>query len=230
MNRIHHTAIIGDEVELGDGNVIGPYSVVIGKCEIGDGNWIGPHVVVGTPAEMRGTHHAAGWDSDPGAGTVSIGSRNVLREFTVVQQGTVLGTTVGDDCYFMDKVHIPHDCEVGHSVTISCAVLIAGHVIIGDRCNLGLGAILHQRTVIGEGSMIGMGSVITRHIEPYALAYGAPARVRGANKTGLERMGADPAAIDAIDKAHKDGTGLSALISDEYRRFEDQVERVTEHS
>lgn len=230
MNRIHHTAIIGDDVEFGEGNVVGPYAVVVGKCVIGDENWIGPHVVVGTPAEMRGTHHAAGWDADHGAGTVSIGNRNVVREFTAVHQGTTRGTSVGDDCYIMNKVYIPHDCQVGNSVTVSCGVMIGGHVVLGDGCNLGLGATLHQRIVVGEGSMIGMGSVVTRHMEPYALAYGSPARVCGANKIGLERLGADPELIEAIDRAHKDGTGLAALISDEYRRFEDQVRCVTEHS
>lgn len=230
MNRIHHTAVIGDDVELGDGNVVGPYSVIVGACEIGDHNWFGPHVVIGTPAEMRGSHHPSGWDGEPGTGTISIGNRNVVREFTAISAGSDGGTTtLGDDCYVMDKVHISHDCDIGDAVTISCAVIMAGHIVLGDGCNLGLGAILHQGMVIGEGSMIGMGSVITRHVAPFALAYGSPARVHGANRTGLERRGVDPERIDAIDAAHRAGEGLSTLMVEEYRRFENQVGRITEH-
>ena len=54
MNEIHHTAVIGDDVKLGIGNVIGPYAVIIGPCHLGDGNWLGPHVSIGGPAEIRG--------------------------------------------------------------------------------------------------------------------------------------------------------------------------------
>src|SRR5438105_9878108 len=40
-NRIHPTAVVGDAVDLGEGNVIGPYAVVLGPCRMGDDNWIG---------------------------------------------------------------------------------------------------------------------------------------------------------------------------------------------
>ena len=32
MNEIHPTAIIGPGVELGDGNIVGPYAVIQGPC------------------------------------------------------------------------------------------------------------------------------------------------------------------------------------------------------
>ncbi|WP_232290263.1 hypothetical protein [Micromonospora sp. ATCC 39149] len=35
-NRIHPTAVVGADVELGDDNVVGPYSVVVGPCRIGN--------------------------------------------------------------------------------------------------------------------------------------------------------------------------------------------------
>ena len=34
-NRIHPTAVLGPGVELGSGNVVGPYAVVLGPCRIG---------------------------------------------------------------------------------------------------------------------------------------------------------------------------------------------------
>ncbi len=54
-NRIHPTAVLGPGVELGSGNVVGLYAVVLGPCRIGDDDWIGPHVVPGTRRRSAGT-------------------------------------------------------------------------------------------------------------------------------------------------------------------------------
>jgi UDP-N-acetylglucosamine acyltransferase len=218
-NRVHPTAIIGDDVVLGAGNAIGPYTVIMGPCTIGDGNWIGPNVCIGAPAEMRGTHHAAGWSGEPGRGLVAIGNRNVIREFTSIQAPTTGTTVIGDDCYLMDKVHIPHDCSVEDRVTVSCAVMLGGHTFLGAGSNIGLGCVVHQRIAIGRGAMLGMGSIITRHIDPYALAYGAPARIKGANRIGLERAGFAPDTIADVDEALKNGESLEALLPNESGGF-----------
>ncbi|MGH3468883.1 MAG: UDP-N-acetylglucosamine acyltransferase, partial [Thermocrispum sp.] len=93
-NRIHPTAVIGDGVQLGDGNDIGPFAVVVGPVVIGSGNWIGPHCVIGTPASDRGAPHPAAWDGAPSGDPeqdgfgVRIGDRNVIREYCSVHQGT----------------------------------------------------------------------------------------------------------------------------------------------
>ncbi len=87
MNSIHPTAVIGDGVVLGDGNVIGPYVVLYGPLEIGDGNWIGPGVTLGTPPEVRGVEHGAQWESVASGPGISIGHRNVIREQTLIHQG-----------------------------------------------------------------------------------------------------------------------------------------------
>lgn len=218
-NRVHPTAIIGDDVVLGVDNAIGPYTVIMGPCTIGDGNWIGPSVCIGAPAEMRGAHHSAGWSGEPGRGLVKIGDRNVVREFTSIQAPTTGTTFIGDDCYLMDKVHIPHDCTVEDRVTVSCAVMLGGHTFLGAGCNIGLSCVVHQRVAIGRGAMLGMGSIITKHVAPYALAYGAPARIKGANRIGLERSGFLPEAIAGVDEALKNGDSLEALLPIESGQF-----------
>src|SRR5438270_513526 len=43
-NRIHPTAVVGDAVDLGEGNVVGPYAVVLGPCSL----------MVGNPARQAG--------------------------------------------------------------------------------------------------------------------------------------------------------------------------------
>ncbi len=210
MNTIHPTAIIGPEVALGSGNTIGPYCVIEGKVTIGDDNWIGPHVAIGMPGEVRGGHHYVPWAGETSEATIVIGNRNVLREFTVVHQGTVRDTRIGNDCYIMNKVYVPHDAIICDRATLSAGAMIAGHVIVCPGANIGLSACIHQHTVIGAGAMVGMGAVVTRHVPPHAIAYGSPAKVQRANEVGLRRKGAADDLIEALDTALR-ATDLDAL-------------------
>lgn len=189
MNHIHPTAIVADEVQLGDGNVIGPYAVLLGPLQLGDANWIGPHVVLGTPAEIRGIDHGGDLEAPPVGNGVRIGNHNVLREYTTIHQGHYATTVVGDDCYLMNKVYVGHDGEISDAVTMASTVTLGGHVRVGRGAHLGMGATVHQRRVIGPLAMVGMGAVVTADIPPYALAYGNPCRVHGANRVGMQRAG-----------------------------------------
>lgn len=204
MNDVHPTAVLGDDVELGDGNVIGPFAVVLGPVRLGDRNWIGPHVVIGTPAEIRGIEHGTARGSDVGTGIV-IGDGNVLREYTTVHQGHYATTSVGNDCYLMNKVYLAHDNQIGDGVTIASGASLGGHVHVGAGANLGMGVVVHQRRIIGPGVMLGMGSIVTRDVPPYALAFGNPCRVRGANRVGMERAGVSAGAISAHHAAYTSG-------------------------
>jgi UDP-N-acetylglucosamine acyltransferase len=197
MNDIHSTAIIGPGVELGEDNVIGPFVVldgdvtigsrnriaahvvVYGPCVIGDDNAIDPHVVINTAAEIRGQERRG----------TQIGSRNVLKEFVAIQGGD---SSVGDDCFLMDKTHVAHDCRLGDYVTMAPTVVLAGHVVIGDYATVGIGTNIHQHVNIGEGAMIGMNSTVLRDVDPWATVVGSPAKVIGVNEKGMERWGRIP--------------------------------------
>ncbi|GCE77693.1 acyl-ACP--UDP-N- acetylglucosamine O-acyltransferase [Cellulomonas biazotea] len=206
MNSIHSTAVIGDGVVLGDGNVIGPHAVLCGPLVVGDDNWIGPGVVIGTPPEVRGVEHGEPWDEAPEeAAGVRIGSRNVIREHALIHQGWHEQTVVGDDCFIMNKVYVAHDSRIGDGVTLASTVAMGGHVRIGDRANVGLGAVLHQRRLVGPGAMVGMGAVVTRDVPPFARAFGNPARIHGANAVGMERLGVDAAAVALVQAAYAAG-------------------------
>lgn len=76
-NRIHPTAIIGKDVVLGEGNTVGPYSVIEGKTYIGDNNTICSHVVIGSFGEdTRNPHY------DHSQCVIRIGNNNIIKEFT----------------------------------------------------------------------------------------------------------------------------------------------------
>jgi UDP-N-acetylglucosamine acyltransferase len=54
----------------------------------------------------------------------------------------------------MNKVYVGHDGDIGEGVTMASPVTLSGHVTVGDRASLGLGATVRQRRVIGAGVML----------------------------------------------------------------------------
>jgi UDP-N-acetylglucosamine acyltransferase len=211
-NRIHPTAIIGAGVELGEDNVVGPYSVLVGPLVVGDRNWIGPHVTLGTPAEDRGGPHPVGWADELAGEGVRIGSDNKIREYVSVQQGTHRPTVVGDNCYLLSSSHAGHDVVIGDDVVLACSVQLGGHAEIWDFANLGLGTVVHQHCVIGPGAMVGMGSAIRHTVPPFSIAVGNPARVSGVNEVGLRRRGCDEDTIAALSPYVKGKGDLPAQL------------------
>lgn len=226
-NRIHPTAIIADTVTLGEGNTIGPYAIIAGTVRMGNGNWVGPHASIGTPAQMRGGPHPA-WDETDEHG-IDIGSGNVIREAATIHSGSERTTFVGDNCYLMTGSHVPHDAIISDGVTLANNVHLGGHTWIGEQANLGLGVQVHQRSTIGGGAMIGMNATVTRPIPPFSLAVGTPARVRGANVRGLERLGLDPLTVEALDGHYRDpGSGMPDLHNNALSAvFDVYIHRIT---
>ncbi|MEV4735674.1 MULTISPECIES: UDP-N-acetylglucosamine acyltransferase [unclassified Microbacterium] len=201
MNTIHPTAVISDDVVLGDGNTVGPFAVIAGPVTIGDGNWIGAGAMIGAPPEVRGFPHPNAPSESQGNGVV-IGNRNTIREYAQIHQGWKDRTRIGDDAFIMNQCYVAHDCVLEDGVTLASSVLLAGHVVVGARANLGLGASVHQFTRIGAGVMVGMGSVVVREIPPFAKAFGTPAAVRGANTVGMQRSGVDDALIAVLSELY----------------------------
>ena len=204
MNEIHPTAIIGPDVELGRDNVIGPFAVLTGPVRLGDSTWLGAGVVIGAPPEVRSFDHRTEAVGHEPAG-VHIGSGNRIREYAQIHQGWKQTTRIGDDTFIMNQSYVAHDGVLGDGVTLASSCLLAGHVRIGDGANLGLGVAVHQFSSIGAGAMIGMGAVVTRDIPAFAMAYGNPARVRGANRVGLRRLGVAEEPIAQIHSAYENG-------------------------
>lgn len=209
-NRIHPTAVLGPGVELGERNVIGPYAVLCGPCRIGDDNWIGPHTAIGTPAEHRDGPHP-GWDDEPVGDGVEIGSRNRVREFVSVHQGTHRATRIGDDCYLLARSHAGHDVRVDDHVTLSCGVQLGGHTHVWSHANLGLGALVHQRGRIGPGAMVGLGAAVRGEVPPFTVSVGNPARTVGINEVGLRKLGCTDEAFEMLRTTVTGRLGVSDM-------------------
>jgi UDP-N-acetylglucosamine acyltransferase len=186
-NIIHSTAIIGAGVALGNGNEIGPYSILYGPLKIGDDNWIGPHVTIGTPGQdTRNPRY------DSTNAKIEIGNHNIIREYTAIQKPCYRDITkIGNNVYIMQSVHVPHDAIIYDHVVITPMVVMAGIVNILEGATLSIGCSVHQYTVIGDYSIVAMGAAVTKNIKPFSRYIpGKPASVNeyAIKKYGFEEL------------------------------------------
>lgn len=164
MNKIHPTAIIGDNVEMGYGNIIGPYSVIGGDYFTKGG----------------GKNY----------GKVYIGNNNVIVNHVIILPPFRTNKTViGNDNEIYSFNFIGHDCILGNNIIMTAACRLAGVVTVQDFVNFGIDTKVHQRKVIGEGAMLAMGSVIVTDVKPYAKMIGVPAKEVGLNNILIEKKG-----------------------------------------
>jgi UDP-N-acetylglucosamine acyltransferase len=213
--NIHPTAVIDAGAEIGAGCEIGPYCVVGAGVVLGRNCWLQHHVSLNGP-----THAGEGnqfyafcsigqrtqdlkYAGEPTH--LEIGDGNTFREFVTVNRGTAPGakTIVGSRNSFLAYCHIAHDCIVGNDVVFSNNGTLAGHVTVEDHVILGGFTAVHQFCRIGRYAMTGGCSKIVQDVPSYMIADGNPARVRGVNKTGLERHGFSPGALRALKEAYR---------------------------
>ena len=235
MVSIHPTAIIEGNVTFGEGTSIGPYAVIRGRveigrgvnidahsvvegcAEIGDGCQIGPAAFVGTAPQHR--RH------DPALPTWSvIGPRTVVREGASLHRATEAGrdnaTRVGADCYLMCHSHVGHDCVVGEGVTLANAVLLGGHVAVGDGAFLGGGSVFHPFVRVGRLAVIAGNEPVSHDVPPFAaVRYGG---LKAYNAVGCRRAGMSQRSIHALRRAFNHlsenrviGCALGAVEGDE---------------
>ncbi len=215
--QIHPSSVVSPEAELADGVVIGPFCLVEAGARIGAGTLLRSHVVIGPHTELGAdndiyAHATLGMGPQDlkfkGAPTrLRIGNRNVVREGCTMHRGTEHGgglTTVADDNFFMTGAHIAHDCHVGsNNIFANCATL-AGHVELGDFCNVGAFSAIHQFCRVGSHAFMGGFTVATLDVLPFMKTVGArDTKSYGVNTIGLRRRGFREESIEALGKAHR---------------------------
>jgi UDP-N-acetylglucosamine acyltransferase len=215
--EIHPTAIVHPRAYVGAGTVIGPHAV------------IGPHVRVGDRCSIGASAVVDGW-TDIGDETevfpfasiglipqdlkfkgemtkLTIGRRNVFREFVTINRGTMGGggvTEIGDRNVFMAYVHVAHDCHVQNDTIFGPHATLGGHVTVEDFANISAGSAVHQFCRVGRHGFIGGYSVVTKDALPFARTVGSrPARIFGVNTIGLMRRGFAPDVVDKLKRSFR---------------------------
>lgn len=209
-------AEIDPGAELAESVIVGPFTVIGPGVRIGEGTEIGPHVVLKGPTSIGRENRIfqfASVGEDPqdkkynGEEThLEMGDRNVIREFTTINRGTVQDegvTRIGSDNLLMAYTHVAHDCQIGDHTILANAASLGGHVKVQDWAILGGFSMVHQFTRVGAHSFTAMGSAISKDVPPYLTVSGHPARPHGINTEGLKRREFNEQDILAIKRAYK---------------------------
>lgn len=230
---IHPTALVDPQAQLADGVAVGAYAIVEGPVRIGRGTRLWPHAYLRAPltlGEGNEVHMGAVLGHAPqhlahqgSRGGVTIGARNIFREYTTVHRSIHhdQATTIGDENFFMGGSHVAHDCVVGNRVIMANGALLGGHVQVEDQAFLSGHVAVHQFVRVGRLALIGGLSRVTRDLPPFMLVKGDSA-IWSLNLVGLRRAGVPLAARAQLKQAftllyyrgHSLPAALAALARD----------------
>ncbi|MGV6815301.1 MAG: acyl-ACP--UDP-N-acetylglucosamine O-acyltransferase [Phycisphaerales bacterium] len=216
MANIHSTAVIGDEVELGEGVEIGAYCLVSGKVKLGDGVKLLGRVSIQGPVEIGARtvvypNACVGFEPQdykfaPGSPTagVVVGEDSILRESSTIHAASNdhTPTRVGDRVMIMVGSHAGHDATVGDDVILVNGTHLGGHTVVEDRVILAGGTMVHQFCRVGRQAMSSGCTVLTGDLPPFCMAVGRNSVV-GLNLVGMRRSGMSGDEINAVRYAYK---------------------------
>lgn len=227
MTGIHSTALVDPAAEIDESAQVGAFCVVGGGARIGAGArlhngvtlqgdvTLSPGVEVFPGAVLGAPPQIVGFDASA-AKPLVVGARTVIRENATLQAGAENATRVGEDCYLMVGVHIPHDCQIGDRCVLANTVTFGGHAIVEDDVWIGGLAAIHQHSRIGRHAFVAGGSILVGDVVPFAMASGHHAAMTGLNITGLKRRRFSKDRLQALNKAFR-------MIFDEVGLFDDRV-------
>jgi acetyltransferase-like isoleucine patch superfamily enzyme len=133
-----------------------------GRLQVGPGTLLEPGVWITAPGDAR---------VRIGAGTfLNLGVMVAAQELVEIGDHCMLA----NGCFVTDASHRYDDLE--RPITWQ-GFDSKGPTRIGDNCWLGANVVVTSGVSVGERSVIGANSVVTRDVEPFSLAAGAPARL-----------------------------------------------------
>lgn len=214
--RIHPTALVSPNAQLGEGVDVGPFAVVGDGVAIGDRTRIGGHATVEGPTTLGADNVIYPYASIGFAPQdlkfggepteLHVGDRNQIREYVTLHRGTVGGggvTRLGSGNLLMIGTHVAHDCIIGNDCILANNATLAGHVTIEDGVTVGALTPVHQFVRIGKNSFIGGSSVVVKDTIPFSKCQGNHAKCYGENPVGLRRKGYSEESIRRIHRAFR---------------------------
>jgi UDP-N-acetylglucosamine acyltransferase len=166
-------------------NYIHPTAIVHDNVILGDNNWIGPYCIIGGAPEYPNRR------PDEPCGGVQIGDNNIFHGHVTIDAATDWNawTIIGDDNTFMKGSHIGHDCQITNSCVFSCGSKIGGFSRIYENTTIGLNATVHQFSLIHKGTMLGASSFFKGTTKSYFQTWaGVPAKFIKVNQHLIDKL------------------------------------------
>ena len=159
--RVHSTAIVENNVQIGEGTTIWDnvhirHSTKIGEqCIVGEKSYIAPGVTIGS--------------------RVKINAFVYICSAVTVEDGVMLsaGTIFTNDRYPRATTPDLKQLRGSEPDEHTLPTLIREGATIGAGCRIGCDL------VVGRFAMVGMGSIVTKSVPDFTLVVGAPARSIG---------------------------------------------------
>ena len=199
--NIHPSAVVEAGAELADGVTIGPFCYIGSDVRIGAGTEVFHHASVegnttmGADCQVFPYACIGGKTQDlkfkGGDLGLTVGDRNVFREYVTVHMSTIPGThtVIGDDNNLLAYSHVAHDCIVGNNLIMSSNAALGGHCQVADNVYIAFAVGVLPFCRVGKYAIAGAMAKVTKDLPPYMMVEGAPAKVRTINKVRLERAG-----------------------------------------
>lgn len=240
--RVHPTAVVSPEAQLGENVEVGALAVIDGPVTIGDDCVIRPGAVLLGPVTLgQGNLVCSGavigerpqhlkYNDEPTS--VEIGDHNIFREHVTIHRGTThsMKTVIGSHNFFMVNSHIAHDCVVGDRCVLANGALVGGHCVLSDAVILSGNSAVHQFVRLGRLAMISGCSATSKDIPPFVIQQGIDT-ISGINVVGMKRAGMARDQINAVRAAFKmlfrEGLVLPAAMAKMEREL-GQVDAVQE--
>lgn len=161
--------LLGEDVEIGDGVLLGGHVTIRSRARIGAGARIGDHAQVREGAQIgAGATIGAFCSVDPG---VTVGERASVQTRCYLARGSVLE----DDVFVGPGVTLTNDNTMGRHAR---GEPLHG-ALLRRACRVGGGAVLCPGVEIGEEAFVAAGAVVAADVAPRAVVMGVPARVAG---------------------------------------------------
>ena len=104
---------------------------------------------------------------------LNMGDNCFILENQTIQPTVVIGNNV----MIWSGNHLGHACTIKDHTYISSHVCIAGHVVVGERCFLGVNAAVADYLTIGDDCFVGMGADVVSHAPDGAMVLCAKSNV-----------------------------------------------------
>ncbi|MDK2920217.1 MAG: hypothetical protein PWQ37_2950 [Candidatus Petromonas sp.] len=170
-NQISKTSYVSDKAIIGEHSIkIGDNCIIEPGVVIHPGTIIGDNVIIRSGSQVGTTGFQftkVENDIIPviTAGRVIIRDNVEIQHNCCIDRGVLGGDTVLDYNVKLDNfVHIAHDDYIGERTFITAGVKLAGRVVIGKDCWLGVNATISNGINIGDNCRISLGSVVTKDV------------------------------------------------------------------
>jgi len=195
--KIESFSTIYDDVEIGEGTIVGPNVTIYSGARIGKNCQIFPGAVIAAvPQDLK--YHGE-------YTTTEIGDNTVIRECVTIHKGTDdrLKTKVGKNCLLMCYVHIAHDCFLGDNVIIANNTNLAGHVTVDDFAIIEGMVGVQQFVNIGEHAFVAGMTSVRKDVPPFIRVAREPLTYAGVNSIGLRRRGMADQTVKTIEDIYR---------------------------